>query len=870
MELSDELFNQILTAMRGIADHADRAVNSLTRGSSTARANFAGMNKDVARLGRSITGIYRNLKLDEISKKVRVISATAVEASKTLQKNLAMDFEDWSTFYRNLTRATRELNDVIGRSAVNSSELLKAATKLASIGWSDLKSLEKVTPALANLSRAIGSLTTSFASSVLHFQRVFKEGTSELLEGMSDSLVAYSEVFGLTAQQLQDAQAALSASFLRAAGGNQVLYSQLSDSLNKALALGAQAGLDTTSLTNILRSAYQDTWGDFASKYGALAAYAGVDLSQFQQLVQAGQADIAMVQLISGLQGYLSDLDPQTQNLILKQISSSTGLSVDELNRLIATQEGFLTAVDEINATIVDTEGATSERLSKSILTLGERLSNFLSSSEFISGITLGLQKLGIGSVADLLGATSNLLYSMQGISNLFKSSGLLKVFSPLLDKIKPLFGKGLSSLFSVGAGGMGALLAKLSVVILAIIVAFKTLSKVISSDKFAKAISSILGVVSKLWSVVNNVLETVSDFLAKVIINVLGNGEYFQEIGNILGMFTTILEQFFHSASEILDFVAYMISELITPVRNSITTIVREFSTLLTDMKPVFDVMMDLLGRVISVIVKVMKPVMSFLIPVINPFIILIKNLAKMVQIIRPIISNFIIPVISKIVEGLRAIGNWLADISIFGWHPFEGLRSSGSNPPPLVTEDQFKEITNQTTDSEFAGSSLGGPSYGFGLTKRGFHPGQDVPMASGTPLTASQIGVVTASGFNDLYGNYLSLLGADGIQRVFGHLSALSVGRGDTVLPGQALGFSGNTGESSIPHLHYETRSEGNFIDPYVVAQKGSNADVVQAIEQMTLRLERKLEEVSQQTEDNAEWIRNFDARMKAKAAG
>lgn len=98
-----------------------------------------------------------------------------------------------------------------------------------------------------------------------------------------------------------------------------------------------------------------------------------------------------------------------------------------------------------------------------------------------------------------------------------------------------------------------------------------------------------------------------------------------------------------------------------------------------------------------------------------------------------------------------------------------------------------------------------------GFGNTYSGgrFHSGQDFPTAVGSPAVAAHDGVVV--GMQSLlgsYGRHMILLHGDGLRTLYAHLNAFRASVGDHVAAGRRIGDTGNTGNSTGPHLHFEVR--------------------------------------------------------------
>ena len=89
------------------------------------------------------------------------------------------------------------------------------------------------------------------------------------------------------------------------------------------------------------------------------------------------------------------------------------------------------------------------------------------------------------------------------------------------------------------------------------------------------------------------------------------------------------------------------------------------------------------------------------------------------------------------------------------------------------------------------------------------GHHTGVDFPVPTGTTVKAVASAKVVSAGWADAYGYQVVLRHSDGKYSQYGHLSAISVRAGQTVKPGQRVGRSGSTGNSTGPHLHFEIRT-------------------------------------------------------------
>ncbi len=96
------------------------------------------------------------------------------------------------------------------------------------------------------------------------------------------------------------------------------------------------------------------------------------------------------------------------------------------------------------------------------------------------------------------------------------------------------------------------------------------------------------------------------------------------------------------------------------------------------------------------------------------------------------------------------------------------------------------------------------------------GMHTGIDIAADEGEDVVAAADGTVQAAGEQDGYGYAVVLEHKGGYSTLYGHNSRLSVRAGDTVERGQKIAEIGSTGASTGPHLHFEVRLNGSFIDP------------------------------------------------------
>lgn len=98
--------------------------------------------------------------------------------------------------------------------------------------------------------------------------------------------------------------------------------------------------------------------------------------------------------------------------------------------------------------------------------------------------------------------------------------------------------------------------------------------------------------------------------------------------------------------------------------------------------------------------------------------------------------------------------------------------------------------------------------------------HLGIDIAAGLGTAVWAADTGVVIYAGaIAGGYGNMIMIDHGNGYQTLYAHLSSIKVQCGQSVARGQLIGLAGSTGNSTGPHLHFEVRYEGGFINPWKV---------------------------------------------------
>lgn len=159
-----------------------------------------------------------------------------------------------------------------------------------------------------------------------------------------------------------------------------------------------------------------------------------------------------------------------------------------------------------------------------------------------------------------------------------------------------------------------------------------------------------------------------------------------------------------------------------------------------------------------------------------------------------------------------------------------------------PRLDEDQFEEywdneaihaykhidtdiipddITLALVDSagHFCPPIVGPVRSRYCFRRRRPHKGTDIPLKVGDPVRAAfdgKVRVVKKTRQTGGYGNLVVVRHSNGLETYYGHLSKHAVQENDVVRAGDIIGYGGNTGRSTGPHLHFEVRFMGQAFDP------------------------------------------------------
>ncbi|CAL2103121.1 BlaR1 peptidase M56 [Tenacibaculum sp. 190130A14a] len=105
---------------------------------------------------------------------------------------------------------------------------------------------------------------------------------------------------------------------------------------------------------------------------------------------------------------------------------------------------------------------------------------------------------------------------------------------------------------------------------------------------------------------------------------------------------------------------------------------------------------------------------------------------------------------------------------------------------------------------------------------TGKKLHQGIDIKAPIGTPVVATADGVIMKASNQKAWGNLIVINHADGYQTWYAHLDGFNAKENQTVKRGQIIGYVGNTGFSTGPHLHYEVRLNDKHLDPLDVIEE------------------------------------------------
>jgi TonB family protein len=136
-------------------------------------------------------------------------------------------------------------------------------------------------------------------------------------------------------------------------------------------------------------------------------------------------------------------------------------------------------------------------------------------------------------------------------------------------------------------------------------------------------------------------------------------------------------------------------------------------------------------------------------------------------------------------------------------------------------------KEITGEPPDIPSIWPTRGYLTSMFGMRihpftgKESFHNGIDIAAIMGTPVKATANGEVIAAGYKDIEGNHVIINHKNGYTTYYGRLHSFTVKKGDQVKRFDVIGYVGNTGRSTAPHLHYEVRLNNKPIDPMTLIE-------------------------------------------------
>jgi murein DD-endopeptidase MepM/ murein hydrolase activator NlpD len=150
----------------------------------------------------------------------------------------------------------------------------------------------------------------------------------------------------------------------------------------------------------------------------------------------------------------------------------------------------------------------------------------------------------------------------------------------------------------------------------------------------------------------------------------------------------------------------------------------------------------------------------------------------------------------------------------AVLRFQRFAGLPTTGM-AGPLTAKALARPVT--VSPRHLSWPVAAAITSGYGLRGARFHAGVDIVAGMGTAVGAPGSGEVVYAGWRSGgWGNAVMIAHGGGVRSLVAHLSRVDVRVGEHVRTGSVVGLAGSTGDASGPHVHFEVRVRGAYVDP------------------------------------------------------
>ena len=170
---------------------------------------------------------------------------------------------------------------------------------------------------------------------------------------------------------------------------------------------------------------------------------------------------------------------------------------------------------------------------------------------------------------------------------------------------------------------------------------------------------------------------------------------------------------------------------------------------------------------------------------------------------------------------EAERRIDQWAGELTAYAKEDAAIQSVIGRNAAPAVVATAVNAPSNPSTRGfQWPISAPVTSEYGYRVHpvygSRRLHAGMDLGAAGGTPIAASNDGVVIFAGTQGGYGRTVIVDHGGGVTTLYAHMSKIGSSQGQAVSRGDIVGFVGATGTATGNHLHFEVRVSGGPVNP------------------------------------------------------